>query len=412
VSKSKKIIFTVTNDLTYDQRMIRICTSLAKVGYEILLVGRTKENSIPLSQEAFQQKRLHCIFQNGKLFYLEYNIRLLFFLAFAKCEAMCAIDLDTIMPILFAGRLRRKVLIFDAHEYYIESPEIVNRKRVKRIWTWVDLWAVPKFKHCYTVGESLAEIFTERYKSKFEVIRNMPSRTEERDKVPSKVDHVKILLYQGVLNEGRGLEALIKTMHQVEGAELWLAGEGDLSKALRTLVKTENLEKSVKFLGYLQPAALKKLSSQAYIGFNLLENKGLNYYYSLANKFFDYVNAEVPSVNMQFPEYQKLNQQFRVSVLVENLQVENLAKAINQLLEKEELYLELKHNCTLAKEEWNWEQEEERLIKFYKSILKTLEISKIKQQIPKTKRLVLEFGVLSFGIFKGATCSQLELIST
>ena len=43
--RTKKIIFTVTNDLTYDQRMLRICTTLAKENYEIQLVGRQLETS-------------------------------------------------------------------------------------------------------------------------------------------------------------------------------------------------------------------------------------------------------------------------------------------------------------------------------------------------------------------------------
>ena len=44
----KHITFTVTTDLTYDQRMIRICTSLAAAGYAITLVGRKLQSSIPL----------------------------------------------------------------------------------------------------------------------------------------------------------------------------------------------------------------------------------------------------------------------------------------------------------------------------------------------------------------------------
>ncbi|MBL4649782.1 MAG: glycosyltransferase, partial [Aureispira sp.] len=61
----KKIYFTVTNDLTYDQRMIRICTSLANVGYDVWLVGSKRPNSKPLNKQAFQQKRLNCFFERG-----------------------------------------------------------------------------------------------------------------------------------------------------------------------------------------------------------------------------------------------------------------------------------------------------------------------------------------------------------
>ena len=51
----KKIIFTVTNDLNYDQRMQRICNSLAHAGYTILLIGRELDNSVALTEKIFKQ---------------------------------------------------------------------------------------------------------------------------------------------------------------------------------------------------------------------------------------------------------------------------------------------------------------------------------------------------------------------
>jgi uncharacterized protein (DUF302 family) len=47
----KKITFTVTNDLTYDQRMQRICASVANAGYDVLLIGRKLQGSLPLKKK-------------------------------------------------------------------------------------------------------------------------------------------------------------------------------------------------------------------------------------------------------------------------------------------------------------------------------------------------------------------------
>ena len=58
MGRRKKIICTVINDLTYDQRMHRVCTSLSKAGYDVLLLGRVKDKSITLNQEVFEQKRI------------------------------------------------------------------------------------------------------------------------------------------------------------------------------------------------------------------------------------------------------------------------------------------------------------------------------------------------------------------
>ncbi|HFC01302.1 MAG TPA: glycosyltransferase, partial [Phaeodactylibacter sp.] len=156
--KKPRIIFTVINDLNYDQRMIRIGKSLVKSGYEVLLVGRQLSSSQPLQPQPFQQKRLHCFFQKGKLFYLEYNLRLLFFLWKKNFDAVCAIDLDTILPAFYVSKWKGKKMVYDAHEYFTEVPEVVRRPRVKQVWEWVGNHTVSKIKYCYTVGNALAKV--------------------------------------------------------------------------------------------------------------------------------------------------------------------------------------------------------------------------------------------------------------
>ena len=360
----EKIICTVTNDLSYDQRMIRICTSLSQAGYQVELVGRKRAASIPLKEQAFQQKRLKCFFEQGKWFYLEYNIRLFFYLFFSRFDIICAVDLDTILPGLYASRLKRKVCVYDAHEYFTEVPEVIRRPNIKKIWEWVARRSIPKVPYCYTVGDCLATIFEERYGPKFEVIRNVPFPQENL----AQASDPPVILYQGALNEGRGLEQAILAMQHVEGAQLWLAGEGDLSKDLRSLTERLKLKHKVRFLGYLQPEDLRKVTLQASIGLNLLENKGLSYYYSLANKAFDYIQAGIPSLSMDFPEYRSLNEQFHTFLLLPNLETSTIRAAIERLLTDEALYQSLQQNCLEAKKVLHWEAEERKLIAFYRKL--------------------------------------------
>ncbi|MCH2043129.1 MAG: glycosyltransferase [Saprospiraceae bacterium] len=369
MSKKRRIYFTVTNDLSYDQRMIRICTSLANADYDVWLVGRKRKHSKPLREEAFQQKRLNCWFDKGKFFYLEYNIRLFFFLLFKRFDAVCSIDLDTIMAGSYAAWFKRKVCIYDAHEYFTEVPEVVRRPRIQKLWAWVARHTVPKLKYCYTVCESIAEIFKEKYKVPFEVVRNVPFHQP----LPpiQALKKPLVLLYQGALNEGRGLEEMIQAMQQLEETELWLAGEGDLSKELRQLAKELNVDSKVKFLGYVQPHDLKAITLQADIGLNLLQNKGLNYYYSLANKFFDYIQAMKPSINMNFPEYQRIIKDHKVGLLIKDLKVETLVEAIHSLQKDPQLLEEFQENSLQAREVFIWEKEEQKLLSFYSKIWKT-----------------------------------------
>lgn len=363
----KRICFSVTNDLIYDQRMIRICTSLSQNGYDILLVGRRKQASPPLSSHPFRQKRLNCWFQSGFAFYAEYNIRLFFFLLFLPVDVFCAIDLDTILPNLVVSKLRRKTRVYDAHEYFTEVPEVVRRPKVQRIWEKVGSWAIPQFESCYTVAEGLARILTDRYRTPFQVIRNVPVITAELPRPTPSPPFV--LLYQGVLNEGRGLEVLIKAMPQLDNTELWLAGEGDVSERLRDLSTQLQLQERVKFLGYLSPDRLRRLTPTAHLGLNLLENKGLSYYYSLANKAFDYIQAGLPSLQMDFPAYRALQEKHQVFYLLENLTVGSVVEAVNQMRLSSASYKDIKQRCLEARQVLNWNKEEQKLLRFYKKII-------------------------------------------
>jgi glycosyltransferase involved in cell wall biosynthesis len=360
----EKIILTVTNDLSYDQRMIRICTSLSNAGYDVLLVGRKRKDSVPLIKRNFQQLRLQCFFEKGKFFYLEYNLRLLMFLLRQSFDALCAIDLDTILPCLTASRLRSKTCIYDAHEYFTEVPEVKRRPAIRKVWTMVANWTIPRIPYAYTVCESLAEIFEKKYGIPFEVIRNVPFSRKEKIQPANP----PIVLYQGALNEGRGLEQCIHAMQQIEGAELWLAGEGDLSDSLRILVEKLHLQNKVKFLGYLQPEDLKEVTLKATIGLNLLENKGLSYYYSLANKAFDYIQVGLPSLHMDFPEYRKINETYEVFHLLPDLNIETIRASIQYLLQDKTAYQRFQENCLKARISLNWEQEEQKLLRFYQQV--------------------------------------------
>lgn len=358
-----RLVFIATTDPAFDQRMIRICGTLARRGHRVLLIGRVLPDSGPLPDRAFQQMRLRCFFRKGKLFYLEYNVRLLLKLLFLPFDVVCAVDLDTIAPAVLIARLRRKYLVYDAHEYFTEVPELLDRPVVKHLWEKLAHWAIPKVDRAYTVGTALARVLSEKYHKPFQVIRNIPYAYDPQQQADKP--NQKIVLYQGALNAGRGLEQMLEALQYLPDVILWLAGSGDLTDKLKKKTQDLGLGKQVVFLGKLLPDVLKTYTPRATIGLNLLENRSLSYYYSLANKAFDYVQAGIPSIQMDFPEYRTLNEAHACFVLLTDLTPERIAHAITQLLEDRSYYLQLRQNCLLAAQEWNWENEEAALAELY-----------------------------------------------
>jgi glycosyltransferase involved in cell wall biosynthesis len=365
----KKLIFCVTNDLNFDQRMQRICGSLANAGYAVELVGRVLPDSKSLQKFSFSQKRLSCFFNKGKLFYIEYNIRLFFYLLFKPSDAICAIDLDTIAAVYFAGKLKGTKLVYDAHEYFPEVPEVVRRPFTQKVWRLVGQFFVPRYHVTYTVTQSIAEVFEKLYSVKVSVIRNLTDNREQKIEVNDFhtsfiIPDSKFILYQGALNEGRGLEHLIDAMQNID-LKCVLAGDGDIAQELKNKVKKLGLEEQVFFTGKIAPSDLKVLTEKAYIGINLLENKGLSYYYSLANKFFDYLHAGIPQICINFPEYKRINEIYEVAVPLDDLNTSTIQLAIEKLMNDHAFYAQLKENCIPCAKDLNWENEEKKLVAIY-----------------------------------------------
>lgn len=353
----KKIVFAVTNDITQDRRMIRICHTLQNHGYDVTLVGRQLPGSLPLEGYRFKTHRIKCFFNKGAAFYAEFNIRLYLYLKKLPVDIYGAVDYDTLKGVTRAAGARGKKVIFDAHEWFEEVPELEGREKVKNYWRKIASAGIPQCHLCYTVSEGIAGKLKELYGKPFEVIRNFPPLVE---KDPGSIRD-EVLIYVGVLNKGRGLPEMIMAMHEID-AKLWLVGEGDIKEELWSLVSRENLLHKVIFKGFVHPGELDELLGKARIGINLLDGSSKSYRYSLANKFFDYIHAGIPQVFMDFPEYQRYYQQYRIGAPVFDLKQSSIVYVVNHLLSDRNYWFNLHIDCLKARKEWCWEREENRLL--------------------------------------------------
>ena len=365
----KRVIVSVTNDLVTDNRVHKVCTSLSSFGYEILLVGRNLSNSEIVSR-SYSTKRFRLIFNKGMFFYAEYNIRLFFFLLFARVDIMLSNDLDSLPANYLASMFRNKKLVYDSHEYFTEVPELIGRKRTQNIWLKIEKHILPKIKNAYTVCESLAKIYNEKYNVSFKVVRNAPLKTKENltaielDFLKSK----KVILYQGALNVGRGIEKTISAMKYLENAVFLIIGKGDITEKLKQFAGKEGVTDKVKFLGRIPFEKLSAYTKLADLGISLEENMGLNYYYSLPNKIFDYIQAGVPILVSDFPEMKKIIDEYHVGICTLENDPEKLAGIIKKVLSDEFLQNEWKANLLKAAEDLCWEKEEKILKGIFEEI--------------------------------------------
>ncbi len=356
----KKIIISVSSDLATDQRVQKVAKTCHENNFDVLLVGRKLNNSFPVNFP-YNYKRLNLIFNSGFLFYAELNIRLFFLLLFSSSDILLSNDTDTLLPNYFVSKIRNKKLIFDAHELFPEVPELADRPFVKKVWEKIEDFIFPKLKNAYTVSQSIATYYGKKYGIEMKVVRNVPYHSYLNNTTKDKQG--KTIIYQGAINKGRGLEWVIQAMPKVDGT-LIVAGDGDIKHELEKLVNSLGLSEKVFFIGKKTPCELKEITLKVDLGLCLLEDLGLSYYYSLPNRIFDYIQAEIPVLATDFPEIRNIVDTYKTGVLINQYDAEFLAKTINNIFDNG---FDTSHFYKLA-QELNWENEERVLLEILNSI--------------------------------------------
>jgi glycosyltransferase involved in cell wall biosynthesis len=366
----KRVYICLTGDLSTDYRVHKTALTLNNMGFKVTCVSRMKKGYSRSPQKHCASKILPTLFKKGPFFYAEYNLRLFLYLLTRKRAVILSIDLDTLTGCTIAARLRRLPLVFDSHEYFPEVPELQHRPRVKTIWQKLEKWLIPGADHSYTVCESIAEIYRRKYKTNMGVVRNLPLYSRMEVQADAFSDTRFKLLYQGALNMGRGLRQIIQSMTLLdEDTLLIIVGDGDEMKQLKKQVIDLHLENKVLFIGKIPHHQLAYYTLGADVGLCLLENIGLNYYFSLPNRVFDYAQAGVPILATGFPEIRRVVEHYNTGLLIDDLQSETIAEAIRQLKSNRMLREQLADNGREAAKILCWENEEPQLKSYFEEYL-------------------------------------------
>ena len=366
-----KVLVSVFNNLSTDQRVEKVCRTLSENGFTIELIGNNwaglpdLKRDYPVSRIILKSKIL-------RYAYVEFQWKLYKELL-KKADQhtiLLSNDLDTLLPNYMVSKKLNLPLVYDSHEIFTEMPS-VNGRFTQNIWRSLESFIAPKLKFMMTASESYADWFHKTYGiERPVVVQNFPLKSGNPQDY-SIVNSPKVIIYQGVINPSRGLDKLIPEMHKIENAELWIAGDGPKKKEFQELTKNLGLDDKVKFIGKILPEKLREITQKADLGVSIEENNGLSYYFSMPNKISDYIQARIPVVVSDFPEMRKVADHFKAGEKIRDY---------NELAQKIQLVLNngkhsYKDALDHAASQLCWENEENRLLGLF---------GKIKSRTPKS----------------------------
>ena len=283
---------------------------------------------------------------------------------FVNCHTLSSLPIG----ILFRIFSKAKV-VYDAHELETERNGWSRpRKALAKI---LERSLIHKTDMVIVVSDSIAQWYKDRYHlSNVHVIRNVPYRAktvEERSDILKRKfgigDDELLFIHQGLLGPARGIELLLEVFSQVSRKKhIVFMGHGPLEQTIRDY---ESGFPNIHFQPAVKPQEILKYTGSCDVGIHLPQNTCLSYYYSLPNKFFEYIVSGLPVIVSDFPEMAKI-----VDREICGWKVAPDKKAVMELIESisRENIEEIKINVLRNRDTYVWENKEKRLLGAYNDL--------------------------------------------
>ena len=279
----------------------------------------------------------------------------------------------------------KPALVYDSHEFEYARNE--KRGFLKKMYVkYQERFLIKKCAFSIMVNDSIADAVKQLHHldKRPIVVRNIPNYwnlddnviLENRKALMKKYNidsNETLVLYQGGVTTGRGIENAIKALKNIGNSRLIVLGNGEKSylDSLKNLSKDEGVPERIIFLPAVPSDQLCFFTGIADIGLCNIDNICLSYYYSLPNKLFEYIQGKVPIVGSDFPEIRRIIEGYNIGICCDSSNPESIAQSVNELREDAH-YNAIKDNLKLAKEDLCWEHEEKVLKDAYADLIKSI----------------------------------------
>ncbi len=354
---------------TTDTRLIiKECPALAEAGYETYLVGKG---------ESREEKGVHVIGVGEPP-----KSRIKRMLTFTNTVYKKALELDCevyhlhdpeLLPCALKFKRKGKKVVFDSHE---DVPVLIlDRQWIPKLLRKIIATAYKNYEIYVTkrldavvaatpyITERFLKINSNSYNvNNFPVVDAILAHTSNKNYF--QLDNA--VCYAGGLTVNRGTSDIVSAINECS-CNLRLAGKVDHDSFMEELLSLDGSAKT-EFLGYLNPTQIYELYNTSKAGLCVLRYTN-NHYNSLPVKMFEYMAAGLPVVASNFPLWREIIEENECGICVEAGNIEEIAKAINYLVENPEQAQRMGQNGRKAAEsKYNWQTEKEELLRLYKKL--------------------------------------------
>lgn len=320
---------------------------------------------------------LYC--HHRKNMYISYWLKAKKLAESLRADIYHAHDLNTLLPAYLAAKKVGAKVVYDSHELFTEIH--IWGKYEKIFYEKLERFLIRRIDLVITVNSSIADELQKRYKiDRPKIIINCPLPLNFTKDVSSNdllrnSAHIstskKLILYQGGYSLHRGLEELIEAFKYLnDDYALIFMGWGKMQSELEALVNSHRLNNKVAFLPPVPQAVLLNYTSSADLGIIPYKPESLNNYYTLPNKLFEYINANIPVAASDLPELNKVINGYNIGRLFDPYDPKSIARVIDYIMSDKDRYSTMKENTKNAVNVFNWNVEARKLLECYGQLTK------------------------------------------
>ncbi len=330
-----------------------------KIYKDNLILNRFKLSSRKLSKNLFVQvlKYFEFIYR-VTLFYRKKDIKMI------NIHAIALLPLGILLKYLYGAKL-----VYDTHELETET-DGENGLR-KKLAKFMEKSLIKKSDLIFVVSENIADW----YKNEYDIQRPVVVKNAPRLIDAKKTNHFRenlgikdesiIVLYQGGLSKGRGVDLLLEAFKKRKDDKVVIVfmGYGELEQEIKTARDEQN---NIFFHPAVAPEIVLDYTSSADLGIHMIQNTCLNHYYCMPNKLFEYAMAGLPVIVSNMKEMRELVEKYDMGIVVFDDKIESMNNAIDKILELD--IKQMKQNARRCAEENSWEEQEIKMINEYERV--------------------------------------------
>lgn len=232
-------------------------------------------------------------------------------------------------------------VVFDSREIYTALGPLSNNPIKQRIISLVEKRYIHKADTIIVSGELDGDYLYDYYKLPAQptVVMNVPPyKKVEPNEILRKHIGVSaitpIIVYQGVILDGRGIDRIIRVLELVPDVHFCILGDGPKRVEFTRLAESTAYQNRIHFIGNIPYSELLKWTASADAGVCFIEPISFSYQLALPNKLFEYAMAGVPALVSDLPAMHSIIKAYPFGILIDpNANDSDIAQSIRELMD-------------------------------------------------------------------------------